>query len=491
MIGLIQTFFDSLNNGNIRYCHWKSNINLREMLAGETDIDLLVDRRDTEFFMSLIAALHFKMAKPPPSEEVRSVCHYFGLDEATGSLVHLHVYYRIVTGGSLLKNYCLPLEEMLLENAHLCHGVKVPSKAAELGLYVIRKTLEHVALIEIILLHREGSLRRELDWLLYPGADKEAAALLLRWLPAIDTNIFMESLDALKNSGSLLNRYLVARRMRKCLSGFTKYGILKAFYTRQIKLLKKVYMKLFGKKALTLFTGGAKIAIVGADATGKSTVHNEISKWLSEHFMVMRVHTGRPPATFLTFVPNIVIPFLRKALPGYRTLKVKKYLQEKDTSRPSGALRLFVFAVRSLMVAYDRRSLLKKISRKAAVGAIVVCDRYPSYVAGAMDSSAMDESETPEGRFRLISRLIRLENSIYRMMPPPDIVIHLFVPVDVALKRNVLRNKKDTEDDDYVRRRHIQSAKQSYITQCAYRFDTSSTLEETILQIKMAIWKCL
>ena len=38
------------------------------------------------------------------------------LDPETGTLVHVHAYYRVITGESLAKNYRLPIEEMLLAN---------------------------------------------------------------------------------------------------------------------------------------------------------------------------------------------------------------------------------------------------------------------------------------------------------------------------------------------------------------------------------------
>jgi predicted GTPase len=44
-----------------------------------------------------------------------------------------------------------------------------------------------------------------------------------------------------------------------------------------------------------LATGGAVIALVGADGAGKSTAVAALYKWLSKSFAVHQVHLGKPP----------------------------------------------------------------------------------------------------------------------------------------------------------------------------------------------------
>src|SRR5439155_354823 len=85
--------------------------------------------------------------KPCVTDAGPSICHYYGLDEENGRLVHVHAYYRILTGGTVLKNYRLPLEEMLLCGTRQIQGVFVPSPAAELVSFVVRKTLEHASVL--------------------------------------------------------------------------------------------------------------------------------------------------------------------------------------------------------------------------------------------------------------------------------------------------------------------------------------------------------
>ena len=70
------------------------------------------------------------------------------------ALVHVHAYYRVISGGSLTKNYHLPVEEMLLENVRRESAVNVPSRGAELIVFVLRMSLKHATLPELALVRR-------------------------------------------------------------------------------------------------------------------------------------------------------------------------------------------------------------------------------------------------------------------------------------------------------------------------------------------------
>lgn len=133
--------------------------------------------------------------------------------------------------------------------------------------------------------------------------------------------------------------------------------------------------------------------------------------------------------------------------------------------------------------------LLHKVFKRASRGAVIVCDRYPSRRIGAMDSPQLDIPEHNSKRLSIKHCLAKLENSIYKRIPPPDIVIKLTVPVEIALERNVLRAKKGKiEDDDFVKVRHLQSHKQKYLTEHEHTINTNKHLSDTILEVKHILW---
>lgn len=52
----------------------------------------------------------FRLARPTPDRQVPGVLDYYGLDEGSDRLVHVHAHYRLVLGDDMTKNFRLPIE---------------------------------------------------------------------------------------------------------------------------------------------------------------------------------------------------------------------------------------------------------------------------------------------------------------------------------------------------------------------------------------------
>src|SRR5207248_8307152 len=130
-----------------------------------------------------------------------------------------------------------------------------------------------------------------------------------------------------------------------------------------------------------LAAGGAVIAFVGPDGSGKSTLASDTAAWLGGHFRVHTAHLGKPPATALTLLPNLARRSLRWGVPRLRAPEGPTP-GDKPPAPPAGLLH----RLRDVLAAWDRCALAVHMRRRAANGEIVVCDRYPSAVAGALDS---------------------------------------------------------------------------------------------------------
>ena len=98
MLKLVRELFERMNAENVCYCHWKSNAYLQDSFDGLGDLDLLIHSGSTGRFESIVSALGFKRAARPQWQTHPSVFHYYGFDSATGIIVHLHVYFKLVTG---------------------------------------------------------------------------------------------------------------------------------------------------------------------------------------------------------------------------------------------------------------------------------------------------------------------------------------------------------------------------------------------------------
>jgi thymidylate kinase len=491
MLTSVQNLIERLNAAPIRYCHWKSNLALTQSLDGETDIDLLVHRKDAAKFRAILSQHCFRPALTTDGEAFPSVEHYYALDEESGALVHVHAYYRVVTGESLAKNYRLPIEEMLLENTRLVGPIPLPLKSAELVVFTLRMMLKHTSPMELYLLRRYWKqVRQEIEWLMEDEPLDETLCFVKHWLPTVEPELFTDCIAALRAPAPLLRRITLGYKLRSQLSPYARHNLLLASVSEVQKFTIMAFRRLLHlKRGMVPQSGGAIIAFVGSEATGKSTLLAEMSKWLGEHFAVEHIHVGKPKATALTFVPNSLVPAMRAWLPSYRTTRIEEQLVKKERTKTGRPRYPLISAVRAALLAHDRRALLTKAYRRAANGTIILCDRYPSTQAGAPDSPQLSNVVTEPGQSALHRQLADIESQMYRSIPPPDLVIYLSAPLEVTVQRNATRGKKEPEE--YVRWRHARTSNLEFGRIPVYRINTDQPFEKTVLEVKKAIWGAL
>ena len=486
MLTTIKALVIDLNALGIRYCHWKSTWALAETMMGKTDLDLLVDRKDVRRFQELLRTHGFipvAMTGVPPDSSIE---HYHALDGNTDAIVHVHAYYRVVTGESLAKNYWLPVEGMLLAKTQREGIVNIPASGAELVILVLRMLIKHTTLPELMLLSRRWSaVRQEVNWIMTDAAREEALELLRIWLPEVDAQLFRQAFEALRRPASLWRRIVIGYRIRGRLRSFARRSEIQARWVGIKRFAGLVKYRLAGSsKKLTPAAGGALIAFVGSEATGKSTLLSEIQGWLGRHYTVRRVHAGKPPSTLLTIVPHTFLPVIRRVFPEHRSTRVQAE-QVRTTDRKASLL----FALRSVMLAYERKALLTRAFAWSEEGTIVLSDRYPSLKGGAPDSPQLTHLPMPSGRISLRRWLTGLEARLYCEIPDPDLVVHLSAPLEITLARNEAREK--TEAEDYVRFRHALSSSPQFDDAAVYKVATDQPLDDSVQEIKQAIWHTL
>ncbi|HEY6073652.1 MAG TPA: hypothetical protein VIV15_09720, partial [Anaerolineales bacterium] len=148
-----------------------------------------------------------------------------------------------------------------------------------------------------------------------------------------------------------------------------------------------------------------------------------------------------------------------------------------------------IYSVRAALLAFDRRSLLLRAFKESANGVLVLCDRYPSSLPGALDSPQLASLLSDAGASSFKRRLANLEARLYREIPPPDLVIYLTAPLEVTLARNASRGK--VEPEDYVRQRHARASALRFEKTRVVQINTDQSFEKTALEVKKAIWSLL
>lgn len=491
MLKKLRTLIEKFNRNGVRYCHWKSNLALAKALEGQTDVDLLIHRQDANLFNTILSQLGFRTAVNRDPFAFPSVVHSFALDEDSGAFVHVHAYFRVITGESLSKNYHLPIEEMLLHQTRELDSLRLPTKNAELVIFTLRILLKHTSLVELVMLARDwNEVKEEAQWLLENNILDETLRLVHKWLPALDVNLFSECLAALQSSAPLWRRILLGHRLRSQLRCYTRHSALRVWLDGMWKFIFMFCRRLTrSPKGLALQSGGAVIAFVGPEATGKSTLLAETNKWLGEYFALEQVHAGKPKSTLVTIIPNLFLPLLRRLLPTSRSVHVETHYPSQEQAVGSKKSYPLVFALRSALLGWDRRTLLTHAFRLAANGTIVLCDRYPSLRGGAPDSPQLSHLPIAEDGLSLRRPLARLEKRFCDQIPPPDLIISLTVPVEVAVLRNKTRGKYEPED--FVRLRHAQSTNLDFGNTQVYKINTDQPLNKVVLELKNWIWNAL
>jgi len=446
-VPLIKSFFKALNSHEIKYCHWKSNHLIKSFLQGKGDLDLLISRSSQNIFKEILSEFKFKLVVSPIWESTADVFHYYALDEETGKIIHLHIYFELFTGGNLIKNYHLPLAGLLLESSNEFDGVRIPDRPSELLVFVIRKILECGSLPDFLFSIREAkTIKKEFKWLFDHATHDKAKALLPRFLPELDATLFDECILALQSQPKFFHRASLSKKIKRKLSSYTVNSSIKNKWLTWGKFFHVLYHRFISKKNVFNFSkGGAFIAFVGEDASGKSTHVTSTSKWLGKCVSVKRIHSGLPPATWLTFFPRLLLPVFRRLFPNQRTNQIELFSHNTTLQERKNADYSVIYLVRSIMIAYDQMSIIKKARCNADKGEIVFSDRFPSAVLAGMDGLRVDPSffknRNPVKRF-----LAEIEKYIYGNIPKPDLAFKLHVPFEVTLQR--FSNRKEELDED-------------------------------------------
>lgn len=477
MLDLIKNLIEELNKNNIKYCQWKSNINLDKALSGFDDLDLLVAWKDISRFESTVLALNFKSAFNK-NILFPSVEHYFGCDLTTGKIVHLHVYYKIITGPSLTKSYAFNIEDAILNNleANNLSEMPIPLRYVEFVIYTIRTMTKLSFLCEHLLLRNSFvKIHQEMSYLYSELDDEKIESFLQIYFPTLKLELLKECMSAIIDRKHI-RLFHLGKKIRCAIDKHRRISRSKELEHLLFQIIYRILNRLFFHRKKRFNTGGVLIAIVGADATGKTTITNELYKWLSKNFTTHLIHTGKPPSAILTFPMNLAIKIIKlvKSKSGQCCVSENKKVSA-------------LMAVRLMVLAYDRSKLIRRFWRKAVNGDIVICDRYPSTDIGVMDSRRMQPKELKG--FKKI--LAEYEQRCYESIPMADVILQLYVPVEIAVERNNIRDKAGKENEEFIRLRHKNNHGLTYKTKVLYSIDTSGNYDKIIIQLKKLLWQNL
>jgi thymidylate kinase len=495
---VLVSFLGDLADMRVRHCAWKSNDHLLAALAGETDLDLLVDRGDRARFDAAVARHGLRRVVPPPADTHQAMEHYLGLDRASGRLFHLHVHFRLVLGERYVKNHRLPLERELLDNTRALHGVPVPAADLELAVLAVRALLKYRArdVVKDVLQIRSPGIPEEtlaeLEWLrgnrdlaaIRSGLDSIGAVV-----PADIVGSFLEVVTNDPRAG--VHLLLLRSRLRRALRARRRHGRVQAGVTYAHALWR--HRGLFGRRdvpGMTLPCGGTTVALVGADGSGKTTVAADVARWLGWKLETRVHYLGSKAPSPLTDWLYVGFRALRRS---HRAAS-SRMGERSPAARPIAALRDLALALHHVSVGWDRRRHHARGRRDADAGGIAVFDRYPlASLCDRPEHRLLDGPQVadlvgPHSR-GLTGALAVVEERIYRGFGLPDHLVLLDVDPLVAARR------KPDHRIDVIRAKTLAAAQLAGLAEAAgapvTRIDANQPLDRVLLEVKTRLWDAL
>ena len=493
---VLKSLFDRLHAEDIRYCHWKSNEHLGPSMIGATDVDVLVERRAAQRLTRILTdTTAFKRFVVKAGRGYPGIEDYVGFDSHTGRLTHLHVHYQLTLGEKFLKGHRLPWEEVVLATRVMDkeHGIYVTDPHLELLILVARAAmklrLRDSFLAGVGRRYFGGSMLRELRWLTArvrpdrlvelatPLVGAKAARLLLPMVAGPTPTI--AQLRAFRRSA---DPHLSVYRM------YSAPGAMRRMWIREWTWIwwkiKNWFFRAPTKSTRTPPQGGLAIAFVGADGAGKSTLTHEIADWMSREVAVVSTYGGSGKGS--ASQPRRSLQLLAMLVRRRSTTRPSPDATGPEAGEGSGP-RVVGRVLWVLALARERRRWAMQVRRARSLGMTVLSDRLPqSQFAGLSDGPRL--GHWLEAGSWLQRAAANRERTTFRLaeLVPPDLVVRLHVPVEVAAGR-----KPDTPLDQLRRKVDIVAQWRFPASTRVVEINAAQPFDRVLLEVKQAVWESL
>ena len=480
---LVQELLQDLDDRDVSWCQWKSTIDLDRAASGASDLDLLVSRADQPAVLESLGRLGFREADPPPEKSAAGTRSFFGYDPAAPRLIHAHVHYLLMVGHDLSKGFRLPLEREYLSSVRRSGMFCVPSPDLEYIAFVIRLILQRGTVDTI--LRRRGRLpvrdSKELEWLERRTNPDRVREILTGHLKSIDPELFGRCRTALGPGASVWQLWRCGRQLRSVLADRSPRSPVSDAGHRLRRTLSYRARKSARGRApgYTPVGGGLIVAAVGSDGAGKSTALRAVEDWLSRDYDILRVHLGRPPWSRTTYLVRGGLKLGRMVGSPFQRFRLVRSQASGDLPpRPT-----WKELAQNVCVARDRRRVYRQAAEAAARGRIVLCDRFPLPGLMSMDGPQVRRliEGTRSGRMEKFA--MRHEERSYEAISPPDVLVVLRIPTQLALDR------KPEDQPERVRQRSREILGIDWSSTGAVVLDAARPATEIAAELKQRIWR--
>ena len=474
MLNIIEDLFKAFNTNQVLYCIWKGTSKIDEGLEGLSDVDLLLSAQSSDLARNLMRGLGFIQARTQWQFRFKGIEDWLGFDCTTGSMVHIHLHYRMISGHPYTMEYSLPWSERVLnDRVKQSNNVYTISPYWEMIVFLTRLGLEYpnkkidaiTGCLKQSALKEFRHIQNEIDWKVFDMSAKEifpfsfaSVCLVSRKseLSLQDFAILKKAVKELFHSG-LKNQYY----------GFVSSlkGFVVAYLSPVVKALSWFPMK----KTLPK---GVMIAFLGQDGSGKSTVTQEVEKWLKWKLEVSRFYLGSGSEFYN--------PWRRKLL---KRLNCNSFIAR--------SLRYWLVFSDYLALSKYVWKTVSRARHYTAKGGIALLDRYPQTdFPGINDGPKIRATlldRVPKSFVWIANCYANREEYYIRKATEtaPEIVFKLMLSPEESLRR------KPFENAEMVQRKHEIIKKLEYPSSDVRVIDAEQSYQAEILQIKAIIWERL
>lgn len=412
--------FQEINNKKINYVVWKNLNLLEDFFLGNENIDIYVEYNDKEKFISLLKSKEW-IEVSSNTNNLRDIKHFlfFSYDK----VYHIHVYFKLLTGNSVSKNYdltnlCDFFENKIFDDKF---GLWIMDYKLQMLLFKIRLASKNITILDKYIVKRDlGSFKNE-----YSLLNKK-----LTYLEHSDHKINKILQKKVFNQKfSFLNED--QKDILYQIEIFKRKGFIKIKIEELIFLIRILYKKIFNLKKFKL-KKQIIILITGPDSSGKTTILKNIKEMFSYYLNTNIFYIGKPYPKFLV---NIFIN--------------NKYFIKKKQRNNKNENKIYLKSLRNLNLSFLRYLYSLKIFHLNKRNSILLLDRYVSENVGNINGPRIKV-----GKNKFLKTISLVERYFYKKIRPIKFEYRLETNLDVCIVRNNKRFKEVIKDKNEIESRY-------------------------------------
>lgn len=412
--------FKEINNKKIKYVVWKNLDLLEDFFLGNENIDIYVKYSDKEKFITLLKSRKW-IEVVSNTNNLKEIKHFlfFSYDR----VYHIHVYFRLLTGNSVSKNYDL---------TNLCDFFENKIFNEKFGLWVMDYKLQ-MLLFKIRLASKNSTI-------------------LDKYIVKRDLNSFKneytllnQSVDNTKHSNIKINKILKKNIIHQTFSflkqdqkdilhqvkNFKRKGLIKTKFEELKFLTKVLFKKIFNLKKFKL-KKQMIILITGPDSSGKTTIVKNMQEILNNYLKTNIFYIGKP-------YPKFIINFF---INNRYFVKKKNRINKKEKN-------IFIKSLRDLNLSFLRYLYSLKIFHFNKRYSVLILDRYVSENIGNINGPRIEVEN-----HRLLKIISLAEKYFYKKIKPVSFEYRLETNLDICIERNNKRFKEVVKDKNEIKSRY-------------------------------------